>query len=161
MNTVDDLLKEYRENRSRLMGYKLIAPEEEQDLISGMLSDLQYAIDWMSKGHHPQPRRGIYRRSRAQRTIPVDPLKMQSYMQPAACGSPTTLSDHERYQIEDALSTLTEKERDCYTMKYGKGYSIGDIAQMLNVKRVTIQGILKSAEKKVKENIENSLFLVC
>lgn len=155
-----DLLRQYREQRSQLMGYKLIAPEEEQELISGMISDLQYAIDWMNRGHQPDPRRGINRRSRGQRTIPVDPLKMQSYAQPAACGSPTTLSEYERYQIEDALSTLSERERECYVMKYGKCYSLGDIANIMNVKRGTIQGYLKSAEEKVKNNIENSLFLV-
>ncbi|MGV7643107.1 sigma-70 family RNA polymerase sigma factor, partial [Mycobacterium kansasii] len=71
-----------------------------------------------------------------------------------------TLSEYERYQIEDALSTLSERERECYIMKYGKCYSIGDIANILNVKRGTIQDYLKKAEEKVKNNIENSLFLV-
>jgi RNA polymerase sigma-70 factor (ECF subfamily) len=142
------------------MGYKINAPDEEKELISGMISDLQYAIDWMNRGHQPDPRRGINRRSRGQRTIPVDPLKIQSYAQPAACGSPTTLSEYERYQIEDALSTLSVRERECYIMKYGKCYSIGDIANILNVKRGTIQDYLKKAEEKVKNNIENSLFLV-
>jgi len=155
-----ELLKQYRETRSLLMGYKINAPEEEKELISGMISDVQYAIDWMNRGHKPDPRRGINRRSRGQRTIPVDPLKIQSYAQPAACGSPTTLSEYERYQIEDALSTLSERERECYIMKYGKCYSIGDIANILNVKRGTIQDYLKKAEEKVKNNIENSLFLV-
>jgi positive control factor len=157
---VKDLLKQYREIRSQLMGYKINAPDEEKELISGMISDLQYAIDWMNRGHQPDPRRGINRRSRGQRTIPVDPLKIQSYAQPAACGSPTTLSEYERYQIEDALSTLSERERECYIMKYGKCYSLGDIADIMNVKRGTIQGYLKKAEEKVKNNIENSLFLV-
>lgn len=155
-----DLLKQYREERSRLMGYKLNAPEEEQELISGMISDLQYAIDWMSRGHQPDPRRGINRRSRGQRTIPVDPLKMQSYAQPAACGSPTRLSEYERYQIEDALSTLTEKEREVYVMKYGKCYSIGDIANELYISRSSVQKMLERADKKIADSKASSLFLV-
>lgn len=157
---MDDLLRQYRETRSLLMGYKTIAPEEEQDLISSMLSDIQYAIDWMNRGHQPDPRRGINRRSRRQRTILIDPLQMQSYAQPAGHGSPTRLSEYERYQIEDALSTLSEREREVYVMKYGKCFSTNEIANLMNVKKGTIQGYLKKAEEKIQKSLQNSLFLV-
>jgi len=64
-----------------------------------MLSDVQFAIDWLN--------------------ITKDPLYMQSYAQPSVCGSPTTLSDHERFQLDDALSTLSEREKQAYTFRYG------------------------------------------
>lgn len=157
---MDDLIKEYRITRSNLMGAKLRASVEDQQLISSMLSDVQLTIEWLQKGHDPGPRRGIHRRSGRQRTVTVDPLHMQSYAQPAACGSPTTLSDHERFQIDDALSTLSEREKQCYILKYGLCYSLGQIALELDVKKGTVQDYLKNAERKIVESKMTSLFLV-
>ncbi|GIO63562.1 sigma factor-like helix-turn-helix DNA-binding protein [Paenibacillus cineris] len=157
---MDELLREYRQTRSVLMAARLHADEEDGRLMGSMLSDVQLAIDWMEKGHNPGPRRGIHRRSGRQRTVTVDPLHMQSYAQPAACGSPTTLSDHERFQIDDALSTLSDREKQCYILKYGLCYSLGQIALELDVKKGTVQDYLKNAERKIAENKMTSLFLV-
>lgn len=71
-----------------------------------MLSDVQFAIDWLNRGHEPDARRPIHHRSGRQRTITKDPLYMQSYAQLSECGSPTTLSDYEGFQIDDALHYL-------------------------------------------------------
>ena len=157
---MDDLLKEYRRTRSDLMGAKLKACEEDKEILGSMLSDVQLAIEWLQKGHDPGPRRGIHRRSGRQRTLTVDPLLMQSYAQPAACGSPTTLTDHERFQIDDALSTLSEREKQAYTLRYGLCFSIGQVALEMEVSRSSIQKMLERAEEKIKSNKENSLFLV-
>lgn len=157
---MDDLLKEYRITRSSLMGAKLNASAEDEQIISSMLSDVQLAIEWLQKGHDPGPRRGIHRRSGRQRTLTVDPLHMQSYAQPAACGSPTTLTDYERFQIDDALSTLSEREKQAYTLRYGLCFSIGQVALEMEVSRSSIQKMLERAEEKIKNNKANSLFLV-
>lgn len=156
---MDELLKSYRETRSQLMGYKLTAPEEEYPVINSMLSDVQFAIDWLQRGHNPAPRRGIHRRSRAQRTIVTDPLRLQSYAQPAACGSPTTISDHERFQIDDALSTLSEREKQAYILHYGLCFSIGQTAKEMGISRGAVETNLKRAKQKVNESKANSLFL--
>lgn len=160
VNTVEELLREYRQTRSVIMAARLRAEEEDSKIMGSMLSDVQLAIDWMEKGHNPGPRRGIHRRSGRQRTVTVDPLHMQSYAQPAACGSPTTLSDHERFQIDDALSTLSDKEKQAYILRHGLCFSIGQVAQEMLISRSSVQKLLERADQKVVHNKSNSLFLV-
>lgn len=135
--------------------------KEQISLLNRMLSDVQLAIDWLRLGHYPGPRRGINRKSLDQLTIPVDPLRMQSFANPQACGSPTTLSDSERHQIEDALSTLSKRERECYILKYGRCLSLQQIADELQITKGTVQDYIEKAESKIKEAVQTSLFLIC
>lgn len=139
---------------------ELAAIESHISVLNSMLSDVQLAIDWLRLGHNPGPRRGIHRLSIDQLTIPVDPLRMQSYAQPAACGSPTTLTDSERFQIDDALSTLSKREKECYVLKHGMCFSLKQIAEELSISKSTVQEYVGNAERKVKDSTENSLFLI-
>lgn len=161
MSTLEDLLKLYKEARAKLMKAKeLPVDDEDKKLINSMLSDVQYVIDWLHKGHNPGPRRGIHRRSGRQRTVTVDPLQMQSYAQPAACGSPTTLSDHERFQIDDALSTLSEREKQAYVLHFGLCFSLRQVALEMGITKSAVQTMLERSEKKIADNKAKSLFLV-
>jgi RNA polymerase sigma-70 factor (ECF subfamily) len=128
--------------------------------LNSMLSDVQLAIEWLHLGHNPGPRRGIHRLSMDQLTIPVDPLRMQSYAQPAACGSPTTLTDSERKQIDDALAVLSPREKQCFTLKHGLCLSLRQIAEELQISRGTAQEYIENAERKLKEPIQVSLFQI-
>lgn len=156
---MEKMLKKYREARSVLMGYKLRCPEEEKAIVGSMISDLQLSIEWMQTGLPPGRRRGIHRLSYQQRTSYLDPLYLQSYAQPAACGSPTTLSDSERFRIDEALHGLSERERQAYMLHRGLCFSIGQTAQEMNVTRGAVQTLLKRAEEKIKKNKEENLFL--
>jgi DNA-directed RNA polymerase specialized sigma subunit, sigma24 homolog len=182
---MQDLLKSYRETLYGLQKVKLGADDQRNklraiyeqrptadnkdeldkaqeycDTINAFISNVMYVIAWLSRGHAPAPRRGIHRRSRQQREVLIDPLKMQSYANPAACGSPTTLSGWERFAIDEAMNNLSERERECYIMKYGQCFSENEIARFLNVSRPTVQKFLKRAEAKVNENVRNNIFLV-
>lgn len=126
--------------------------------LNSMLSDVQLAIDWLRLGHNPGPRRGIHRLSLEQLTIPVDPMRLQSYAQPSACGSPTTLTDSERQQIDDALSVLSQREKECFILKYGLCLSLKQIAEELDLSKSTVQEYVENAERKIKEPIQASLF---
>ncbi|MNC51230.1 positive control sigma-like factor [compost metagenome] len=125
-----------------------------------MLSDVQLAIDWLHLGHNPGPRRGIHRLSLEQLTVPVDPMRLQSYAQPAACGSPTTLTDSERQQIVDALAVLSPREKECFTLKHGLCYSLKQIADELQISKGSVQVYIENAEQKLKEPIQVSLFQI-
>ncbi|WP_143192199.1 sigma factor-like helix-turn-helix DNA-binding protein [Paenibacillus helianthi] len=128
--------------------------------LNSMIYDVQLAIDWLRLGHNPGPRRGIHRLSMDQLTIPVDPLRMQSYAQPAACGSPTTLTDSERKQIDDAMAVLSQREKQCFTLKHGLCLSLKQIADELQISRGAVQEYIEKAERKLKEPIQTSLFLI-
>lgn len=137
----------------------LTQAQEYCDKINSFVSNVMYVISWLSKGHVPNPRRGIHRRSRVQREVPIDPLKMQSYANPAMTGSPTTLSDGERFAISEAMYNLTDREKECYMMKYGQCYSERQIADTLDIHHTTVREFIKKAEEKIKINLESNLFL--
>ncbi|MNI41885.1 positive control sigma-like factor [compost metagenome] len=179
-----ELLKSYRETLYELQKVKIGAdkernvlkelaekePTEENkeryeraqelcDTVNAFISNVVYVIAWLSRGHAPNPRRAIHRRSREQREVLMEPLKMQSYANPAACGSPTTITDSERFMIDEALHTLTKKEKDCYMLKYGQCFSERDIARMLNISQQAVNQNIKRAEAKINDSIRNNIFL--
>lgn len=158
------------QNRNRLNELVEKEPTEENraeleaaqyfcETINSFISNVMYVITWLNRGHAPNPRRAIHRRSRQQREVLMDPLKMQSFANPAACGSPTTITDSERFMIEEAMYSLNERERDCYMLKYGQCFSERQIARMLKISQQAVNQHVKKAEKKINESIRNNLFL--
>lgn len=136
------------------------ADPDDKKVISGMISDCEYAIEWLSSGRRPGNKRGIERRAAYQREKLVDPLKMQAYMKNSTAGSPSNLSDWERYKIQDALSRLTERERDCYVMAHGECFSFGQIANLLGISKGSVEEYIERAQRKISVDLETSLFLV-
>lgn len=136
------------------------ADADDKKVISGMISDCEFAIEWLSTGRRPGNKRGIERRAAYQREKLVDPLKMQAYVSNARAGSPSNLSEWERYQIEDALSRLTERERDCYVMAHGECFSFSEIANMLGLSKGSVEKYVERAQRKISEDLQTSLFLI-
>lgn len=136
------------------------ADADDKKVISGMISDCEYAIEWLSTGRRPGNKRGIEHLAAYQREKLVDPLKMQAYVSNAKAGSPSNLSDWERFQIEDALSRLSKRERDCYVMAHGECISFEEIANMLGISRGSVQEYVERAQKKISEDLQTSLFLI-
>lgn len=181
---MQDLLKSYRETLYDLQKVKIRADEVRNkaresfeksatesnkaeldiaqdycDTINSFVSNVMYVITWLSRGHDPNPRRAIHRRSRQQLEVLMDPLKMQSYANPAACGSPTTITDGERFMLDEAMHNLTAKERECYMLKYGQCYSERDISRLLKISQQAVNQNIKRAGEKINESIRNNLFL--
>lgn len=136
------------------------ADSDDKKVISGMISECEYVIEWLSTGRRPGNKRGVERLAAYQREKPVDPLRMQAYVSNAKAGSPSNLSDWERFQIEDALSRLSERERDCYTMAHGECISFQDIADMLGISKGSVEEYIERAQKKISEDLQSSLFLI-
>ncbi|WP_145333330.1 sigma factor-like helix-turn-helix DNA-binding protein [Paenibacillus xylanexedens] len=133
--------------------------EADKKLISKMVSDCNYAIEWLSTGRRPGNKRGVERLASYQREKLVDPLKMQAYVQKGHAGSSANLSDWQLYQIEDALTRLSPRERECYIMKHGDCFSYADIAMILNISKSAVQSYVKTAQHKISYDLHNSLFL--
>lgn len=135
------------------------ADADDKKVISGMISDCEYVIEWLSTGRRPGNKRGVERLAAYQREKLVDPLKMQAYVSNAKAGSPSNLSDWERFQIEDALSRLTDRERDCYVLAHGECFSFSEIASMLSITKGSVEEYVERAQKKISEDLQTSLFL--
>jgi RNA polymerase sigma-70 factor (ECF subfamily) len=136
------------------------ADSDDKKVISGMISDCEFVIEWLSTGRRPGNKRGIERRAAYQREKLVDPLKMQAYVSNARAGSPSNLSEWERFQIEDALSRLSERERECYVMAHGECFSFGEIANMLGLSKGSVEEYVERAQRKISEDLQTSLFLI-
>ncbi|AMQ22237.1 MULTISPECIES: sigma-70 family RNA polymerase sigma factor [Geobacillus] len=165
---MEELLKQYRE--SLRLAKKLLekASDEDKKIIRGMISDLEFAIEWMTTGRRPGNRRGIERRAAYQREKPFDPLLMQKFFRSS---EPTyEWDDHEkesvitewdRQRIEDALSVLTDREREVYLMSRGYCLTYSEIANYLCISSSSVQTMIERAEKKIKKRINESLFCLC
>lgn len=135
------------------------ADADDKKVISGMVSDCEYVIEWLSTGRRPGNKRGIERRAAYQNEKLMDPVRMQSFASRSTAGSPSNLSDWERFQLEDALSTLSPRERECYTLAHGECFSYAEIGMMLFISKASVQDYVERAQKKITEALNTSLFL--
>jgi RNA polymerase sigma factor (sigma-70 family) len=123
----------------------------DKHLMTGMLTDVQYAIDWMGTGICPGNRRGIERRAAYQREKLMDPIHMQTYIEQQTVESrPSSISEQQRARLDQALSRLSRRERECYELHYGMCYSLQDIASLLGLKKGSVQYYLQAAVKKLQ-----------
>jgi RNA polymerase sigma-70 factor (ECF subfamily) len=57
----------------------------------------------------------------------------------------------DKQRIDDALSSLTEKEKEIYLMCKGNSLGYAKIAKQLGIKKTTVQTIIKRCERKLKK----------
>ncbi|MBP3950324.1 sigma-70 family RNA polymerase sigma factor [Bacillus suaedae] len=162
---MQDLLKQYGSTLYKLEKFKSSVCKDEQEIVSGMISDLRFTIEWLRTGKRPGARRGIERRAAYQRERSEDPLVIQRYVRSTADDHNWTdiqqescVTEWDRTRIEDALSVLTEREKEMYLMSRGGMMSFEQIARMLVVSKSTVQTTIERAEKKISLQISQSLF---
>ena len=163
-----DLAQEYKQSLKTARKMYHNASEEDKKTIAGMISDLEFAIEWLETGRRPGNRRGVERRAAYQREKLFDPLLMQKYFRST---EPTyEWDDHEREsiitswdreRIEDALSVLTDREREVYLMSRGYCLTYSEIANYLCISSSSVQTMIERAERKIKKRIKESLFCLC
>ncbi len=131
------------------------ATVEDKKVIAGMIFDLEFAIEWMETERGPGNRRGIERRAAYQCEKIFVPLLTQKYFRSS---EPTyEWNDHEKEdvitswdweRIEDALSVLTDREREVYLMSRGYCLTYSEIASYLCISSSSVQTMIERAEKK-------------
>jgi positive control factor len=165
---MEKLLKQYIETLKATKNLLEKAADEDKPIIRGMISDLEFAIEWMSTGRRPGNKRGIERRAAYQREKPFDPLLMQKFFR--SSDPVYKWDDHEkehvitewdRQRIEDALSVLTKREREVYLMSRGYSLSYSEIANYLCISSSSVQTMIERAEKKIQKRINESLLCLC
>ncbi|WP_301173281.1 sigma factor-like helix-turn-helix DNA-binding protein [Brevibacillus nitrificans] len=185
-----DLLKNYKETRKALKGMqselkdsedaiRVVRLEEakrktgrekavcngdenktERQIIGEMLGDTEFVIEWLDTGRRPGNKRGIERRAAYEREKLMDPVRMQAFVSRGTAGSPCNLTDWQKFQLEDALSSLTDRERECYVLTHGEGFSFEDTARLLQITKSSVQTLVTRAQGKISERVTNSLFFV-
>ncbi|TDF92169.1 sigma-70 family RNA polymerase sigma factor [Paenibacillus piri] len=148
---LSELLLSYRLTYRMLHQAQTAAAPGDKELISGMMSDVQYAIEWMKTGRCPANRRGIERRSACQREKLMDPQQMQTYLEQQSCPTrPNPLTGEQRVRLELALSLLSPRERECFELHHGMCYSLQEIASLLQLKKGTVQYYVQTAQSKLR-----------
>lgn len=163
-----DLMEQYTKTRKSLEESKVGATEKDISIINEMISDINYALEWMRTAKQPGKTRGIERRAAYEREKPCDPLMMQRYVRSTEMPvyewdtevKESVISEWDRIQLEDALSTLTEREKEIYVMSRGYGFTQDKISNYLKLQRTTVQEYLKRADKKIGERLSGSLFCI-
>lgn len=167
-NTRKNLERTYEVYKEKVdaIGEKLVNMKDfveldnQKSMISQMIGECDYAIEWLETGRRPGNKRGIERQAAYQRERLMDPVRMQSFVSGSSAGSPANLTDWQRFQIEDALSRLSDRERECYVLAHGECFSFAEIAEFLNISKGSVETYVERAQKKISEDLQTSLFLV-
>lgn len=132
-----------------------IQDEEDKKVIASMIRDLEYVIEWLETGRNPDSRRGIDKEG-VYSTNPqiLDKIKIEQLEM-----EERELTREEKEMIEDALCELTQRERDVFIMIRAEGLTYEHVAELLGVKKSTVQTHLERAEKKIEKRKNESLFL--
>ncbi|MRX54828.1 Fis family transcriptional regulator [Bacillus idriensis] len=160
------LLWEYKQSLrfARQMKKKLqsiakptLRDQEDITIINSMISDLEYEIEWLISGRNPDARRGIDKNG-VYLTDPaiLDVLPVHQTYKAIA----KNLSDFEKELIEDALCTLSEREKDAFLMIKVEGLTFEYAAELMGIKKTSVQNHVERAIKKIEHRKKESLFLV-
>lgn len=142
---------------------KLLELKTELKLIKNtyniMISNLEYAIDWIEHGREPGKMRG----ADITKVYLKDPFIIDSSMKYKSMVSDEPsreLTSIEKEMIEDAMSTLSKREKEVYLLYFVDGCSLQKIADLLGVERSTVQTHYERAVKKIEKRKIESLFLI-
>lgn len=159
-DSVTDLIPGYRHTRRTLEAARTCSTDRaKKETIGGMISDVDYALEWLHTGRRPGARQGV---EQPYRIRSWDPAWIDAYHSPNGWSvqrESRDLTDDERFRIEEAMRDLSAREKQCFMMYHVDGMSEYDIAQELHLGRSTVQKFLERAEKKIEDAKMNSLFL--
>src|SRR5690606_9320418 len=128
-------LERYRKSLDRTNPYEA----EEAKIVSSMLSDMRYALDWMRRGRRPGSRKGVERRD--------------IYRRRELIASARPMTEEDRQQLIDCVAVMTERELMCWLLHMAHGLTQNEIADRLGVTRSSVRMYLQRARKKVQEKI--------
>lgn len=123
----------------------------DRQIVAGMVRDIEWVLQWISTGRQPGNRRGIERRSGVQRELLTDPFLLQAVMESPsyAASRHAALPDQQKMKLEAALSLLSARERECFELAHGRGFTLSQIAEFLSVSKGTVGIYVRRANKKL------------
>jgi RNA polymerase sigma-70 factor (ECF subfamily) len=92
---------------------------------------------------------------RSSRCISVDPQKVLIWFT-TPHPAPILTVERTRQKILSALDILTHQEREAFLMVVGEGLSYREVAEMMGVKRSTVQCYVERAREKIKKRQKRS-----
>jgi DNA-binding CsgD family transcriptional regulator len=156
-NSINRCDAEAREAYFKETGRKVLIEHTDTKLKEGIIEDLNIQINQLATGRD-SGKRGVHRKNPYDAKS-IDPMYIQKFFQPTNSRSHSTLSEHQLYQINEALSYLSAQERTCYVMIRGYCVNVNEAAGMLGVTVRSVRSYLKRADKKIKAALDENIFL--
>jgi RNA polymerase sigma-70 factor (ECF subfamily) len=144
-NLIAELIVQYSDGIRHLDSYRRSLNRDNPDeadearTVSGMLSDMRYALDWMRRGRRPGSRRGAERRD--------------IYRRRELLASAEPLTEDERQRLIDCVAVMTERELTCWLLHMAHGLTYSQISDRLGVSRASVQRFVERARDKVQRAI--------
>lgn len=126
--------------------------KEYKSVLNADLSNLKYAIEWMTLGHQPNHTRGIERRAAYEREVPVEPYWIQlnagkeivDFLEYESENKPT----EKELLLKEMTKSLNKQEREILSMA-ANHMSIRKIAVLTKIPKSTVSNILKRCKEKI------------
>ena len=144
-NLIAELIVQYSDGIRHLDSYRRSLNRDNPDeadearTVSGMLSDMRYALDWMRRGRRPGSRKGAERRD--------------IYRRRELLASAEPLTEDERRKLLDCVAVMTERELTCWLLHMAHGLTFQEIGDRLGVSRHTVRVFVDRAKAKVSEKL--------
>lgn len=155
-----EMLPEYQISLKSVEQLYQSADEDDKKVIAGMVSDCKYVIEWLSSGRRPGNKRGIERRAGYEREILLEPVRMQNFTGRFRAVPSEGISEDQRVQLEHVLGLLSRRERECYVLASGEGFSHVAIAGMLMISAGSVSEYIQRAQKKIGSVMEEYRSLI-
>ncbi|MCO6019352.1 hypothetical protein CKN86_09520 [Carnobacterium divergens] len=127
---------------------------KELKIIGGMISDLQYAIEWLETAREPGTRRTISNRSRYQRTSLFAEIEKLSYLVTIEQENQREATEDEIERITAMLNNLSDKERAAYLAVKGQNLSYAKAGEILSVSKASVQSYVNRAQDKIDNQVK-------
>lgn len=162
MTWVKERLREYNKGKRTLERYRATLirddPKDqtqdelaEIDTVSGMISDMSFAIEWMRTGRRPRSRRGVEIRDAYSRAILMD-----MDLLPVMTAEPKqemNFTDRQKRDMARILLRLSDRERQCFLLHAVQGLSFAEIGKEMKLSRTAVQSYVERAKSKVQQGI--------
>ncbi|MCP3763883.1 hypothetical protein NLX67_16040 [Domibacillus sp. A3M-37] len=129
---------------------------QDKTLINSMISEVEFAIQWMVSGRNPDARRGADRTG----AYTLDPKLIEAVVPNKVIEEERKITADEQWLLDDVLADLTKRERDIFTLVKAEGITFEYTAELLGITKSSVQTYLERAEKKIEDRKNGSLFLV-
>ncbi|OES45826.1 sigma factor-like helix-turn-helix DNA-binding protein [Domibacillus iocasae] len=130
---------------------------QDKTLINSMISEVEFAIQWMVSGRNPDARRGADRTG----AYTLDPKLIEAVVPNRIVASEERkLTADEKWLLDDVLGDLTTREKDVFTLIKAEGITFEYTAELLGLTKSSVQTYLERAEQKIEVRKNGSLFLV-
>ena len=127
--------------------------DNEMKVIRSMISDMQYAIDWLVHAVEPGNRREISRRSRYQRTQYWSDMDLLSF-NIIRDDCIDQISDEDKKVLDEFLGLLTDREHDALISVIGKNNTYEETAEYMGISRSSVQVLVNRAMEKLGRGVD-------